>query len=203
LLQYALPEDEYAHCTMSSIDPRAQALYTRLGMQPLLPNFNLRWKRSTSSNLPASNIECLEGQTGDPAFMSWDAQIGGRERPADHTFWIQQQRAVPLWFRRHGKTLGYGYVRLGAGTLWYPQACTVGPIGVISAEYAADCALAATRYACARAEVVRIDVPGPHASLAPLLESGFMIVYVETFHSAATTPIFDARCYMPSGSDLL
>jgi hypothetical protein len=50
---------------------------------------------------------------------------------------------------------------------------------------------------------VRIDVPGPHPALAPLLERGFQIVYVETFQSSAAAPFFDARCYIPSGSDLL
>jgi hypothetical protein len=51
--------------------------------------------------------------------------------------------------------------------------------------------------------MIHIDVPGPHPCLAPLLERGFRIVYVETFVSQAASPFFDARRYIASGSDLL
>ena len=203
LLQHVLLKEEPIHCTMSSTDPRAQALYIRLGMQPVFPHFNLQWQGHIHRELLSTDLEVIEGQVGDPAFVQWDAQISGRVRPVDHAFWVGQQQGTPLWFRRHGVTVGYGYVRLVAETLLSPQTWVVGPLGVNETEYAAACVLAATRRVQQRAETVRIDVPGPHPSLAPLLESGFQIIYVETFHSTATTPFFDARCYIPSGSDLL
>jgi ribosomal protein S18 acetylase RimI-like enzyme len=203
LLQHVLPLDELIHCTMSSTDPRAQALYIRSGMQPKFPNFNLRWHSSSSEELSISHMEAVEGDTTDPALIQWDAQMGGRERPMDHAFWVREQQAVPLWLLRRGVTVGYGYVRLGAGSLWYPETCTVGPLGVNSPGDATDCVLAAVNWACKRAKVIRIDVPGPHPCLAPLLDRGFRIVYVELFVSTAPTPFFDAHCYIPSGSDLL
>jgi len=69
-------------CTMSSTDPRAQALYTRQGMQPLFPHFNLQWRGRvhTEPEPLATDLEVVEGEAGDPAFVQWDAQIGGRAR---------------------------------------------------------------------------------------------------------------------------
>ena len=203
LLQHVLPQEQPLHCTMSSTYPRAQALYIRLGMQPVFPHFNLQWQGRSHKEELSADLEIIAGQAGDPAFVQWDAQIGGRARPVDHAFWMRQQQSVPLWFRRQGVTIGYGYVRLVAETSHSPQTWVVGPLGVSTPEHATECVLAATRWAQQQAETVRIDVPGPHPCLAPLLERGFQIVYVETFHSTATTPFFDARCYIPSGSDLL
>jgi len=203
LLQYVLPREQSIHCTMSSTDPRAQALYIRYGMQPVFPHFNLRWQgRAHEEPFPA-DIEVVEGQVGDPALLEWDAQVSGRARPIDHAFWIEQQHSIPLWFRRRGVIVGYAYVRLVEETLLSPRRWIVGPVGVSTPEHAVQCVLAAAAWVQRRAERVRIDVPGPHPSLAPLLERGFQIIYVETFHSTAPTPIFDARCYIPSGSDLL
>jgi len=51
--------------------------------------------------------------------------------------------------------------------------------------------------------VLRIDVPGPHPSLAVLLDAHFRITYVETFLSAAHTPFVDARCYIGSAALLM
>ncbi len=203
LLQHVLPQEQPIHCTMSSTDPRAQALYIRLGMQPVFPHFNLQWQGHSHEEPSPADLEVIEGQAEDPAFVQWDAQISGRVRPVDHAFWMRQQQSVPLWFQRQGVTVGYGYVRLVPETLLSPQTWVVGPVGVSAPEHATACVLAATRWAQQRAETVRIDVPGPHPCLASLLESGFQIAYVETFHSTATTPFFDARCYIPSGSDLL
>lgn len=204
LLQHTLPHYGSIRCTVSSTDPRAQALYIRSGMQPQFPHFNLRWSSESSpvhSNTSTNSITIIEAQADDPEFLQWDTDICGRKRLIDHTFWRQQQ-GVPLWFERQGKRVGYGYVRTETSSFWYPHMCTVGPIGVRSAEYATDCVLAAIEWATKRATIVRIDIPGPHPSLAPLLERAFRIVYVETFLSAAQTPFFDARCYIPSGSDL-
>lgn len=207
LLSHVLLREQPIHCTMSSTDPRAQALYTRVGMQPVFPHYNLQWQRRASEKLsfPETELEVIEGQAGDPALVRWDAQISGRNRPVDHAFWAKQQQCVPLWFRQRGVTVGYSYVRLEDATPLTTKRWVVGPLGVSAPEYAAECVLAATRWVQQQAEEVRvrIDVPGPHPALAPLLERGFQIIYVEIFQSSATTPFFDARCYIPSGSDLL
>ncbi len=207
LLSHVLTGEQPIHCTMSSTDPRAQALYTRVGMQPVFPHYNLQWQGRTDQqpSFPDSELEVIEGRTRDTALVEWDARISGRNRPEDHVFWTGQRQCIPLWFRRQGITIGYGYVRLEDETPLTPQKWVVGPLGVSAPEDAVECVLAATRgtQQQARDVGVRIDVPGPHPALAPLLERGFQIIYVETFQSSATTPFFDACCYIPSGSDLL
>jgi GNAT superfamily N-acetyltransferase len=46
LLSSVLPQDELAHCTVSSSDLRALALYIRAGMRPYWPYFALRREKS-------------------------------------------------------------------------------------------------------------------------------------------------------------
>src|SRR5436309_9489807 len=142
LLQYVLTHEQAVHCTMSSTDPRAQALYIRYGMQPVFPHFNLQWQGQAHEEPFPPNIEVVEGQAGDPALVEWDAQVSGRARPVDHAFWIEQQRSIPLWFRRRGVIVGYAYVRLVEGSLLSPQKWVVGPVGVSTPEHAAPCVLA-------------------------------------------------------------
>ncbi|GHO98238.1 hypothetical protein KSF_082860 [Reticulibacter mediterranei] len=203
LLQHTFSLDTpLIHCTFSSTDHRALALYIRAGMQPQWPHFNLRLTEPVRDGRWQSPIKIREAGTDLVEFERWDARLSGRSRPQEHAFWRQQQRAVPLWFYDRDEIVGYGYVRLGAGTLRFPNACTIGPLGVNKPELAADCVLAAVDWALHHAEVIRIDVPGPHLCLAPLLERGFRIVYVETFVSQAASPFFDARRYIASGSDL-
>lgn len=202
LLQMVLPPDGLTHFTVSSSDPRALALYIRAGMNPQWPCFALRLEQSAREWRASSDVEISEAEPDDPALVQWDAQISGRLRPLEHAYWVREQRAVPVWFRRHGQVAGYGYIRLGAGNLWYPQACALGPIGVSAPEDAAACALAAVGWAAQRAAMLHLEVPGLHPCLAPLLEGGFHIRYVDTFVSTAATPFFDARCYIPSGGDL-
>ncbi len=204
LLAHVMPQNNTIHCTFSSNDPRALALYIRSGMQPQWPHFCLRLTGPLHDNPPDTDIEVHMGIADDPAFVEWDAQISGRLRPADHIHWLHYQGTVPLWFTRQDKKIGYAYVRVGDGTIWYPEACTLGPIGVQFADDAAACVLATVHWARmqAGAGVLLINVPGPHPVLAPLLNIGFHITYVETFVSSATTPFFDARCYIASGSNL-
>lgn len=203
LLQHVLPPvEEQIRYTMSSTDPRALALYIRAGMRPQWPNFCLHLDEPAPAERLSTDLEIVESEAGDPALLEWDARISGKHRPQDHAFWINEEQAVPLWFRRNGETIGYGYARLGAGTFWFPEACVLGPIGARSPEESTACVLAAVNWAQQRAKILRIDVPGPHPCLAPLLEARFRITYVETHLSSASTPFFDARCSIASGSDL-
>jgi GNAT superfamily N-acetyltransferase len=209
LLEYAMPAgDGQIHCTMSSTDPRALALYIRSGMQPQWPHFNLRLigPLRETPELRNIDVDVRVANVGDPALLAWDARMSGRARPGDHTYWVREQEGIPLWFERQGRIIGYGYVRPGAGStgsLWYPQLCAIGPLGVEQPEDTAACVLAAVKWASQRAEVLYIDVPGPHRAIAPLLNCGFHIIYNETYLSSTDTPFFDARRYIASGSDLL
>lgn len=132
LLQAVLPQDGLTHCTLSSSDPRAMTLYVRAGMTPQWPSFELRLEQPGSDWRVVPDLEISEAEPGDLAVVQADAERCGRLRPLEHMLWVQEERAIPLWFGRQGQRIGYGYIRLGAGTLWHPQACTVGPIGVSS-----------------------------------------------------------------------
>jgi hypothetical protein len=202
LLRSVMPLDDRVHCTMSSSDSRALALYIRDGMRPQWPHFALRLEKQRYKMSTAPGVEVIESDPADPALVQWDAKISGRLRPVDIQFWLREERALPIWFRHQGQIVGYGFVRLGAGTLSDSQACTLGPIGSSTAEDATACVLAAVHFALQRAEVIHIDVPGPHPCLVTLLESGFHITSFDTFVSSAPTPFFDARCYIASGGDL-
>lgn len=202
LLRQILPSGGI-HCTMSSADPRALALYIRAGMRPQWPQFELRASSPALETPPHSDVDTIEAQPDEPELVAWEAEIGGRQRPEDLAFWVRDQGAVPLWFRRRGVIIGYAYVRLGAGTLRDPDAATIGPLGVRRVEDAAACTLAAVRWARQRAKVLRLAVPGPHPSLAPLIELGLRIVDLDTFVSSAEKPFFDPQRYIGSGGDLL
>lgn len=107
---------------------------------------------------------------------------------------------MPFWFRREGRTVGYGYVqRRSPNSLWYPEAITIGPIGAATPDDALAAVCAAAAWAAGRASVIRMPVPGPHPALAGLLDAGFQITYVETFVANSTAGLPDPACYVPSG----
>jgi ribosomal protein S18 acetylase RimI-like enzyme len=203
LVRRLLPSDGRVRCTLSSRDPRALALYIRAGMRPQWPNFCLRAETARLRALPAAPIDVIAAESGDPALVAWDTAIGGRPRPEDHAYWVDQASAVPLWFRRGATTIGYGYAQLRTPEdLWQPNTLTLGPIGARTAEDALGCVAAAVRWASPRATILRMTVPGPHPALVPLLEVGFQITYVETFVSSAAEPFVDAGCYILANSTL-
>jgi GNAT superfamily N-acetyltransferase len=202
LLQTVLPQDDLIHCTLSSSDPRALALYIRAGMRPWWPHFALRLDKPAHAWPLAPDMEIIEADSSDLALLQRDTRVSGRSRPQDLQFWVREEQAVPLWFRRQGQIVGYGYVRFGEGAYLNPQSCTLGPMGADSPEDATACVLAAIHWTMQRAVEIHIDVPGPHPCLTTLLERGFHINSFDTFASSAPHPFFDARCYIASGGDL-
>ncbi len=207
LLEAAMPaEDGVTQATLSSKDPRAQALYIRAGMSALWPHLALR---AGSSELDLQgdpgegDVHVVEASEGDrPLLVEWDERVSGRPRPEDHAFWRRERGGVPLLFEREGTRVGYGYVQLASPmALWEPDRATVGPIGVDDADDAAACVAAAVRWAAERARAVGISLPGPHPAIGRLLRAGFRITYVELFHGARFEFVDPSR-YVSSGSDL-
>ncbi len=203
LLQTVLPHDDLVHCTLSSSDPRAQALYIRSGMRPWWPQYALQLRNPVQSVWPlASDMEIIEADTSDLDLLRWDTRISGRPRPQDLEFWVRDEKGVPLWFRRRGKIAGYGYMRFGATSHANTLVCKIGPIGVDPSEDANAIALAAIHWAAQRSTEIHIDVPGPHPCLANLLERGFHIKSFDTFVCSASSLFLDARCYIAGGGDM-
>ncbi|HJZ47713.1 MAG TPA: GNAT family N-acetyltransferase [Roseiflexaceae bacterium] len=200
LLQRLFAHEARTYCTVSSSDPRAQALYIRAGMRPRWPNFILHAETDRVGAIPTENVGVVEAHAGDPQLVAWDAAIGGRRRPEEHAYLVAQHQAIPLWFGRDGETIGYGYAqRFSPELLWRPDTMRLGPIGARNEQDALACVGAALGWARSRAPAIQISVPGPHAALAALLEARLLIDDVETFLSSSDRPFFDAGCYIPSG----
>jgi len=193
---------EFTCCTLSSDDPRALALYIRAGMQPCWPHFLLYARRP--GELPAASVDVVPARPGDPDLIRWDAEVGGRQRPEDHAYWLEKTAAAPLWFLREGEAIGYGYMqrRNHEVALWHPEAVSLGPLGARTAADALDCTLAAAGWAAERAPALALGVPAAHPCLPVLLGAGFHITYVETFVSTAGNVPADPARYLPSGSTL-
>ena len=203
LLQAVLPQDGLVHCTLSSSDPRALALYIRSGMRPWWPQYALQLSEPALSAWQLEpDMEIIEADASDLALLRWDTRISGRPRPQDLEFWVREELGVPLWLRRQGKIAGYGYVRFGAGTYPHAHKCKIGPMGADTPEDATACVLAAINWAAQQSTEIHIDVPGPHLCLATLLEGGFHIKSFDTFVCSASSLFLDARCYIAGGGDM-
>jgi GNAT superfamily N-acetyltransferase len=201
LLRRIFADDPARRCTMASSDFRALALYTRAGMTPRWPNVLLRATAESRLDLVAVDVVMVPADVDDPELRFWDQASSGRLRPEDLQFFVRGERGKVSWFRRGTETVGYGIVRLGAGRLWYPDAATIGPVGIGSAEDAIACVVAAVTWARERSPDVELAVPGPHPALRPLLESGFAIEFVETY-CASDPALVDPTRYVGSGGDL-
>lgn len=201
LLRRTVPADAPIRCTLASRDYRALALYTRAGMRPRWPNCWLRARTDQLRPLPCGDIEVADAQFGDPELHAWDQAVSQRVRPQDIAFWVERDYAVPLWFVRAGRRVGYGFVHLRSpDSPWAPDAATIGPVGARTEDDARDCVCAAVAWAAAHGSALRLPVPGPHPALAPLLEAGAQLVYIETFCSSADSGVADPRRYITSAS---
>lgn len=65
---------------------------------------------------------------------------GRRRRPGDLAYLIREVGAVPLWFRRGDRVVGYGFAQMRSPeSLRYPDALTLGPIGAQTPHDAQAC----------------------------------------------------------------
>jgi GNAT superfamily N-acetyltransferase len=203
LLAAAMPEDGRMHCTTASTVLGAQALYTRAGMVPRRPHYWLRAWPDAARRIPTTGIGLVETPLDDPELQAWDARVSGRERPQDFAWWRDGTDGVALWCLRGGQRVGYAVAqRRTDASVYHPELWTIGPVGVLDAAEAADCALAACAWAVARgAPLLRCSVPGPHPALRPLLEAGALINDFDTY-CASQDDLFDPSRYITSGDML-
>lgn len=205
LLRAVMPDDGWQRATVSSSDPRATALYVRHGMRPFWPVFDLAVSVERLGCLPETDVAVAVARPEDSNLIGMDAEIAGRLRPQDHSYWVEHKAGVPLRFERGGKTLGYGYVLVqpqSSDARWYGDTVRVGPLGVHDEADAVDCLVCALNWARERGGRLSVLVPGPHPGLRTLLEAGFHIGEIETFLSSGEQPFTDGRRYIPSGGGL-
>jgi GNAT superfamily N-acetyltransferase len=217
LLHHALARVGGTRCTMSSLDPRALALYTRAGLRPRWPHMLLAASPPDFAALPGAAVDVTVASAGDPAFVEWDARLSGLSRPEDHAFW-RAVGAVPLWFAHVGDRVGCGYVWHRADANPDAPEVRVGPLGAVSPEHAVGCVGAALRWAASSAAsadpraaprewTYRVAVSAAHAALAPLLEAEFRVSGLEIFCCSRDDLFFDPRAYLalagPEGTSLL
>jgi len=201
LLAQAL--NEYAtltRFTVSSSDLRALALYIRYGMQPLWPNILLHANNPRTKQLALNGCHTEIADPHDPDLIAWDSEISGRERRLDHAAWVAREGGVPIWIMRQSARVGYAYVRHSGANAGISER-RIGPIGARTPADAAAVVATAIHWAASQAQIVRVNMLGPHPGLAMLLDMGFRISYVETLMLAGQPP-FDPRCYCGSGGAL-
>ena len=203
LLSAVMPVDARERFTINSGDHRAVGLYTRVGMTPRWPVYELQAERFDAAALDG-RVVAVETTADDPALVEWDARVGGRRRPQDLAYVVNMLAAQPLWFRRGGATVGYGFVQQRTPDRpKCPDQFAVGPLGVAGAADAGACVAAALAWAQPRApSSVRLDVPSPHPAFAPLLTAGFRIVDMSMFCSSSPAPAADPTIYIPALDEL-
>jgi hypothetical protein len=173
-------------------------------MRPRWPLFQLLADPARLRPGPPDDLAVVEARPGAPELVARDAEIGGRERPEDHAYWVARRGGIPLWFERGGERVGYGYAQTISDDLpWLPGTLTLGPVGAGTAEDTRACLFAALVWARGRAPLVRLAIPSPCPALAPLIEAGAQIAYADTFCLSEGPELADFRRYVPSGSDLL
>jgi len=200
LLNAILPRDGRTLATIGSSDPRALALYIRARMTPEWPDFQIMVERARwrTADFDLGGVQMVETAPMEPDLLAFDTEISGRLRPEEHAYWLEECAGTPFWFQRAGERIGYGYVRLAPETPLQPaDMAVVGPVGVRDSADAVACVLAAVGWALEWSPRAHLLVPGAHPALHPLLRTGGMIEYVETFLCSAP-PCVDATRYLPS-----
>lgn len=187
--------------TLASTDARAVALYTRTGMSPRWPNFDLV-ADSARVRLPkGQSVKLRPTDPLDPAFLDWDFDVGRRRRPQDLAFFRDVQDASCFWIDAGADRVGYAVVRRDAVGGVRDDTLTVGPIGGRSAAAARAATLAAVAWAQERSARLKMTVPGPHPALRTLVDAGFRIEYIGTYCASASVRLNPSR-YIASGEDL-
>jgi len=179
--------------TFASADPRALPLSVRAGMRPVTPLLHLGGGRAATARLPDPGA--VIAVSGADAVADLDRHAAGRHRPTDHAF-LAEVGSSALLVGDGDRTLGYGWVRVPAGPGPGLEAF-LGPLGAGTEDDARRVAIAAVRYAAARAETVHVALLGPHPALAPLLAAGFRVEGSDTF-MASRVNLLDPRRYAPS-----
>jgi GNAT superfamily N-acetyltransferase len=194
------PPASVVRCVFASLDPRAQVLYLKFGMQPR-GMFYLLKGAPTASPRPKHAVE-LE-QVGRPGRTSarmltlaarFDRNFRGARRDADIRFVMSLPGARFFIVRARKKIIGYAIVN---------EKGRVGPAGVTDPRYSAGLAWAIKEAARGlKARELFVVVPGTNAgALSAFFESGLKTEFYGAWMSAKPVGSFDG--YLLAGGMLL
>jgi GNAT superfamily N-acetyltransferase len=172
--------------TWSSIDLTAMASYLKRGMLPGYPILNFVGE---PPGITASESEIVPLTLAIAAAL--DRDVIGTAREIDHGFWLSEPGRIGRAVVRHGRPVGYYYVRAGG----------IGP-AAWTADLAADAvlghALAAAR---TQSATVRVRALGSsHDTIRFALRSGLRLAGFS--HLLTTAPFGHLDRYAPSGPTL-
>jgi hypothetical protein len=194
------PPASAVRCVFASLDPRAQVLYLKFGMQPR-GMFYLLKGAPRSSPAPKPTVE-LE-QVGKPGKTSarmlaiaarFDRTFRGARRDADIRFVMSLPGARFFIVRARGRIIGYAVVN---------EKGRVGPAGVTDARYSAGLAWAIVEVAREmKAKALFVVVPGTNAgALSAFFQAGLKTEFYGAWMSAKPVGSFEG--YMLAGGMLL
>jgi hypothetical protein len=194
------PPASAVRCVFASLDPRAQVLYLKFGMQPR-GMFYLLKGAPRSSPAPRPTVE-LE-QVGKPGKTSarilaiaarFDRTFRGARRDADIRFVMSLPGARFFIVRARGRIIGYAVVN---------EKGRVGPAGVTDARYSAGLAWAIVEVAREiKAKALFVVVPGTNAgALSAFFQAGLKTEFYGAWMSAKPVGSFEG--YMLAGGMLL
>lgn len=183
-----------------SVQPIATALYSRYGIVPRLPLFNLAGRPERPDALPSlpAGIRVTESSDrtgGDDSsdIAAIDARVLGRLHPADHAFLISEGRRRFIARSERGEAVAYGYAAASG---------RFGPVAAVDAGMLAPM----TAHL-----ITAVRAPGAYASWIPgaadevfvaLLRAGFRL---ESFPALLLwdRPVADFSRYVPINLALL
>jgi GNAT superfamily N-acetyltransferase len=165
LLDAILPPDR-PRVTMASADPRAVASYARRGMRPRWPAYYVTAEPAQLRSAPRLAVNVRE-----IPFTDYDWDLPG---DAEH---YTRLHAITLAVEQAGRRLGTALVMTGnPQRLFHPQATELLESAATTEDDAAALVLGLVAHLLDQgASRVVLQVPGPHAALAPLLKIGFLI----------------------------
>jgi hypothetical protein len=182
--------------TFASEDPRAQALYARLGMPAVEPYHYLRVDAGQVRPW-STDVELVGAPRAD--LLDVDLAITERARAVDIDY---QSRTGGSWLLacRKQRTIGVVGVAPMWWSPWYPRGARLGPVLVfdpadLSAVVAAGVAAAAEFDATV--DVVTLFMPSSSPVLAQLLSAGFAIDDTDLL-MASHRSLLDPTRYIPT-----
>ena len=182
--------------TFASFDPRAQALYARLGMPAVEPYHYLRADAQRVRPW-SSDVELVEAPRSE--LLELDRAVTGRSRVVDVDY---QTRNGATWFLacRHRRPIGIVGVAPMWWSPWYPRGARVGPVLVLDPadlSMAMSVAVAAARELDATVDVVTMFMSSGSPLLSQLLGAGFEVDDTDLL-MASHPSLIDPSRYVPT-----